>query len=124
MTIAPAAAKRDASWRDDGGTGGEQGQLDPAEVRGGGVLDDHLPLPARAATRPADRAEAKERISSTGKRPLGEQGSHHATDLASGANDTDAHAAARYRWPTGVGPGFPAGSPPSAALGQWTRRTA
>ena len=65
----------------------------PGVVGGGGVLDDDLACPATVSVRPADRAEAKSRSSSTGNVALGEHGAHDAADLAGGAEDADVHGA-------------------------------
>ena len=75
--------------------------------------------PSHGSVRPADRAEAKKRSSSTGKLALGQQRAHDAADLAGGADDADAHGAASA---TGDAPGA-AGRFLTRALGQRTRRS-
>ena len=72
---------------------GEQGEVQAGEVGGVGVLDGDLGCPATSRVRPADRAEAKNRISVTGKATLRQQGAHHPADLTGGSENSYTHAA-------------------------------
>ena len=92
-TMAPAAAKRGASSRDDGGAGGEQGQLQAGQV-GAWPASSTTTSPSRPRQRPAGRAGRGEEADLVdGEGPLVEQGPHDATDLAGGTDHTYAHVA-------------------------------
>ena len=109
MTIAPAAAKRGASSRDDGAPDGEEGQLEAGQVRGGGVLHRHLAaLPREGPAGRAGRGEEPDLVDGEG--PLLQERPHHATDLAGGTNHTYAHGPATL---PGRSPGRPVGFRPS-----------
>ena len=120
---------------DDGAGGGERGAPAPAtrprrprrgRCRGRSgrpwpASSTTISVPFHGSVRPADRAEAKKRSSSTGKLRSSSSGSHHAADLAGGADDTDAHGRPGYRRPTDApGSGFrrPEVRTSLAALGQ------
>ena len=66
MTVAPAAANRGASSRDDVAPAENRAMSSPDGSAVGRVLDGDLPSPHGSVV-PADRAEAKKRSSSTGK---------------------------------------------------------
>ena len=71
--MAPAAATRGASACEAGAAVGEQGDVEPGEVGGGGVLDHDLgAVPGERAAGRAGRREVAA-SPSTGKSALGEQ---------------------------------------------------
>ena len=66
ITMTPAAANFGASTFERC-AGGEQGDVEAGRIGELGILDGDLACPSTARCVPADRAEAKKRISSTGK---------------------------------------------------------
>ncbi len=67
---------------------GEQREVDPRKVRGGGVLDDDLLVPPRErrARGPCGSEVAHRRA---GEAPFPQEAAHHGADLARGADDGD-----------------------------------
>ena len=102
MTTAPAAANRGASSVEAVGADREQGEVEPGDVGGGGVLDHHLAAPeGDAATRRPGRGEQPEVVD--GERPLLEDRPHDRPDLAGGSDDCHTHGAPVYG-PSRTGP--------------------
>ena len=88
MTVTPAAANFGASSFDVAPPAENSAMSSP---RGSAVAasSTRTSTPSHGSVVPADRAEAKNRISSIGKRPLGEDAPHHAADLAGRSDDAD-----------------------------------
>ena len=115
-TTAPAAARRGASWREAVAPVEHRAMSMPGEI---GRRPRPPPRPhrrPRAGGVPAERAEAKKRTSSTGKRALGQHSPHDQSDLAGRPEHPDAHGAILPRCRPGTSRRRPAGAAGSAEL--------
>ena len=92
MTVAPAAARRGASWPRHRGRGGAQGEVDAREVGRLGVLDHDLGVaPGQGRAGRASRGEVAHGVH--GKRRSARMRAQHDAHLAGGSDDGDAHRA-------------------------------
>ena len=92
MTIAPAAARRGESSREDVAPEDISATSMP-EKSAVAASSTTTATPRQSRVEPADRADAKKRISSTGKLALDQDRAHDRADLARGSDDGDAHRA-------------------------------
>ena len=94
MTTTPAAAKRGACTRDVVAPAENSAMSRPVGSAVAASSTTMSPSPHGSVV-PADRAEAKKRISAIGKSRSAEQPAHDAADLPGRADDADAQAAHR-----------------------------
>ena len=107
MTVAPAAATTGASSREVCLPGREQREVEARPVGGGRVLDGDLAVAPRQ--RAPGRPGGGEQADLVDREPaLGQHLPHHATDLAGGSDDANAHGRQATSPPAGGGSRLPA----------------